>query len=385
MPPATPTCRCAVQVCTALLFAIAWACPARCEEPAIGVLVLRNGNVLEGVVRRSDGVYVVENGGASLQVPADQVEMACTSLVQAYERRRQERVGAAADAHLELASWCVRNRLLDQAAREVLDARMRDPGHPRIETIELQIRQALEIEAARRARAEQEQTAQRAQVTATIKPAPQTPAINVSLEAQTQFVRSIQPMLVQSCAVGGCHQPGATQRLQLDRWALEGNGNPELIRKNLESVLAQIDAADPASSPLLLHARRTHGVARAGQSKPLSTYQSAMLLDWLNMAAGVTPAAHEQDAVPADQSPQPPAEPLLEEDAAPAPPSAPPETEAFKPRDAFDPEIFNRQVAAEAQRRETASTAALSAETNAELDAIGDAVEAAVATAPAAE
>jgi hypothetical protein len=348
-----PIRRCAAWLSTAVVAALLSVSPARCEEPAAGVVVLRNGNVLAGTVHRYEGYYVVEHQGASLQVPADQVEMACASLVAAYERRRQERVGGSADAHLDLARWCVRNHLLDQAARETLDARVRDPGHPGITEVELQIRQALEIEAARRARAEQDRTAGAARLATPVQPEQRTPLLSPPVEAQTQFVRSIQPMLVQGCAVGGCHQPGAPQRLQLDRWALEGNGSPDLIRQNLESVLSQIDADDPASSPLIIRARKSHGNARDGQSRPLTSHQAAMLLDWLNAAAGVTlaPVEHSSHLAPRDESLSRSERPTLPAE--------------FTPRDAFDPEIFNREIAAEAQQ--------------ADLGAIGDAVEAAAA------
>jgi hypothetical protein len=384
MPLAVPIRRRAVTLCTALSLALALARPARCVEPVGGVIVLRNGNVLEGSVSRGDGYYVVEHQGASLQVPADQVERACASLVEAYELRRQERVGASADSHLELARWCVRNQLLDQAAREVLDARVRDPGHPRIADVEMQIRQALEIEAARRARAHQVQTTSFNEPAEYAAATLLAPLVTPSIEAQTQFVRSIQPMLVQSCAVGGCHQPSAPQKLQLDRWALEGNGNPDLIRRNLDNVLSQIDAADPASSPLIIRARKAHGNARAGLSKPLTSYQAAIVLDWLNAAAGVTPAPTGDPAAPVDSQLEP--EPI-DETAATSTPTGqlqPPTRKAFTPRDPFDPEIFNRQIAPSPDALESTAAAEPAGVPEAELDAIGDAVESA-ATQSAAE
>lgn len=156
-------------------------------------------------------------------------------------------------------------------------------------------------------------------------------------------------MLIQGCATGGCHQPQSQQQLRLDRLALDGNGNPELIRRNLDAILTQINEEDPASSPLMLRARQAHGTRKGEISRPLATYQAALLMDWLNAAAGIEPAPPEEAVAP-DASGKtanaPPADEAI------APPkirpsaSASPESQAFVPRDAFDPEIFNRQVEA---------------------------------------
>jgi hypothetical protein len=328
------------------LLAISTATPA--DEPAaLGVLVLRNGNVLRGSVRATNGFYSVEHAGASLQVPAEQVEMACRTVEEAYERRRTDRVGNFADAHLELARWCLKNGLLSQAAREVLDARTRDPGHPALPTLDLAIRLGLELEASRNAKgaggatgsATEPAPAGVAGQVARVDQTPSTALLDPSVEAQTQFVRSIQPMLVQNCATGGCHHTGSSLQMQLDRWALEGNGNPDLIRRNLDAVLAQINAEDPPSSAVLVRARRSHGGGRFGRSKPLTTYQAAILLEWLNEATGFEPEEPSGET-PVEQPAATEAEPSL------APPSA--AATKFKPRDAFDPEIFNRRMAAKA-------------------------------------
>jgi hypothetical protein len=362
------------------LLAISRTTPA--DEPAaLGVLVLRNGNVLRGAVRAANGYYSVEQAGSSLQVPAEQVEMACRTLEEAYERRRTDRVGNFADAHLELARWCLKNGLLSQAAREVLDARTRDPGHPGLPTLDSAIRLGLELEASRNAKgaggatggAGEAAPADPASQTTSVDQPPPTPFLDPSVEAQTQFVRSIQPMLVQNCATGGCHHTGSSVKMQLDRWALEGNGNPELIRRNLDAVLAQINAEDPPSSAVLVRSRQSHGGGQYGRSKPLSTYQAAILLEWLNEAAGFEP---EETSVepPVEQPAAPNVEPSL------AQPSA--AAIRFKPRDAFDPEIFNRRMAAKAPS--LADSLSRDGVDDAEIEAAVEAMEQA-SVAPAEE
>jgi hypothetical protein len=86
---------------------------AAAEPPGIsGVLILRNGSVLMGAVRRYGDDYRIDVAGAMLQVPADQVDMFSQTLEEAYELRRRDRTGASADSHLELARWCMQLDLL---------------------------------------------------------------------------------------------------------------------------------------------------------------------------------------------------------------------------------------------------------------------------------
>lgn len=333
-----------------LAFAAGASLRAQQPEPALGVIVLRNGNVLTGTVQKSGGHYRVENAGAMLRVPAGQVEMVCASLEEAYEQRRKQRVGNSVDGHLELARWCLRHGMLPQAAREILDARTDDPGHPALRSLDLQLKQCLADEANRR---EREKNAEAVSLVAHQQPAePQEfvateRTIVPSSAAQEQFVRSIQPMLIRNCTTSGCHSANSSQQLKLDRWALEGSGIPALIRKNLDQVLAQVDGEDPPSSPIMRRARQAHGVRNQRLSTPLEPYQAALLLEWLNEAAGVTPKAE-----PPANAPMPGALPESVEktftdemlNAAAREMLGGRRTKtAFTPRDEFDPEIFNRR------------------------------------------
>lgn len=346
----------------AAMMAVAAPLPFVAAETTVtqGVLVLRNGNVLQGGVRRYGDYYRVDLANASFQVPVAQTELFCQSLVEAYEQRRELHVGASADAHLELARWCLRHDLLDQAAREVLDARTIDPGHPSLGTIDSQLGQLIALKAdqqVRRQIPEVKQVTFDSPLAAPSAPAP-TP-LDISAEAQTQFVRNIQPMLVHSCATGGCHQPDSQNRFQLDRWALEGSGNATLIRRNLAAVAAQVDKQDPASSPLIQWARHAHGGKGNKSSTALAPYQAALLMEWLNAAAGVIPSelvapelGDQTGAVP-NESKQPgrehdePAAAGADGSARAAnmPRSAQQPNASFVPRDPFDPEIFNRRQA----------------------------------------
>jgi hypothetical protein len=344
-----------------------------------GVLVLRNGHVLTGSMRRTGDDYFVEVDGALLTVPASQVDMFCRSVLESYERRRRERVDSSADAHVVLARWCLRVNLVDAAARELLDARTRDARHPALPGLELQLQRLLEHDAVARQPVERSRAASTAPPDTT-RPTDAAP-LDVATDVRAQFVRSIQPMLVHSCATGGCHQPGAAHGMQLDRWALEGKGDVELIHRNLSTVLRELTVDDPGSSPLLRMAREEHGRQAGRPSRSLTSHQASLLLAWLNQAAGVMPreGAPQNDADSGAAREAWPDESLGDEwfdepglatrtagsrmtlTAAPraelianaglaAVGAAP---EPFVPRDPFDPEIFNRQAAARAQAEST--------------------------------
>jgi hypothetical protein len=320
-------------------------------EPPAAVVVLRNGNVLEGAVQKTGESYRIEAPGWSIQVPADQVDIACGSLKEAYEIQRRRYSGSSADGHLELARWCLRQGLLDQTAREILDARTADPANRALPSLELQLRQASDVHAIKQTMVKRDSSVVPASAVAEkVTHSVSSPA-EVPLDAQMQFVRSIQPMLVHNCAFGGCHHPGAPHKMQLDRWAVVGAGNRTLIRRNLDAVLAELNKEDPSKSRLLERARQAHGLPNQPSSRPLTPLQTNLLLTWLNQAAGKTalPEAAPPDmdgheaAAPAESSD----EGMIDDtDGAdnPASKAALP----FKPRDAFDPEIFNRRHATRA-------------------------------------
>jgi hypothetical protein len=305
-----------------------------------GVLVLDNGNVLAGAIERVGDEYVINVTGATLQVPVDQVERFAPTIEEAYEQRRVSVVDGTADRHLELAAWCLHLKLFDQAARELLDARRIDAQIPGLETLERRLRHRLDLEASRA-------RVSRASVTPLVRNAkeaapPESPLPSISVEAQAQFVRSIQPMLIRNCATAGCHQAGAEHAMQLDRWALEGRGSVELVRRNLAAVLAEVDRENLEASELLAKARAVHGRAIAGGSRPLSAHQLDLLNGWMHQALdpspveaapsiATTPHAGEDSVAFGDETME------FDRNVMPA---------SFTPRDAFDPEIFNRRRAA---------------------------------------
>lgn len=364
---------------------------ATAEPPGIqGVLILRNGSVLMGAVRRYGDAYRIDVAGAMLQVPADQVDMFSQTLEEAYELRRRDRTGASADAHLELARWCMQLDLLGQAARELLDARTLDPRHLALPGLETRLRQMIALKHAQDEAELSNETATESPRTVkdaggekpdvTTEPSVDAPSIDIPEAAQSQFVRSIQPMLIRSCTTGGCHQPGGAQTMQLNRWALEGNGNATMVLRNLASVLRVVNVDEPSSSALLHWARQSHGGKSGAASKPLAAYQTAILLEWINDAAGVTSATEEPEAGVAEgQESTAEAEAGVESESIADAGTPAEERRAFEPRDAFDPEIFNRRAAVATAKSDAAGADSVGSEDQSDADELSE------SSVPAAE
>jgi hypothetical protein len=289
-----------------------------------GVLVLTNGNLLRGIILREGDVYRVSLSQSELLVPLAQVDMLCRSVDEAYEQRRRQRAGSSADSHVELARWCLRHDLLQYASRELLDARTIDPEHRQLTNVERQLQLALRNREA--------------------KPQPTTPAEiapaanedhaellqTVPDWARTLFVRQIQPLLVESCAASGCHQPEAQEPFHLNRLALDGPGHPATTLSNLASTLEQLDLESPDNSALLLQAKTEHGGGDGASPHALEAYQYHMLRIWVEQLA----AAKNKVADPA-------VELAAHEEGIPGVKST-----AVEPGDPFDPDEFHRLTAA---------------------------------------
>src|SRR5688500_8834439 len=99
--------------------------------PQAGLLVLRNGQVLEGEVTQAGDYYVVTLGGTSeIRLKATEVEAVCGSLEEAYEFKASHLSGAGARPHLELAEWCLRHELHARCAAQLVAAMRLEPEHP---------------------------------------------------------------------------------------------------------------------------------------------------------------------------------------------------------------------------------------------------------------
>lgn len=337
-----------------------------------GVLVLHDGGVLSGAISRSGDRYLLRREGGEIEVAASKVAFVGGSLLEAYDDRRTRALqpAAYADAHLSLADWCLRNNLLPQAARELLDARGLAPDHPRIALLERRLASASaprppRPQPVRRATALEAVPASEEPHDATL------PIEELPAGAVERFTRRVQPILVNNCTAAGCHQLHGRQSFQLDRALLRGLANRRSTQRNLAATLTLVDRSQPHLSALLTVSRRVHGGMREPVFGPRQAVAYSHLVEWVRLVTQIDSEAEQPAAALGEtdeafgdetQSDAPIAAgvahspelgmPLQQHgsalqaagrEALRRPPRFGAQLSTWQPKDEFDPEIFNRQ------------------------------------------
>jgi hypothetical protein len=268
--------------------------------PREGVLLLRTGSVVRGKISRVGDRYYVALPHAELRIKVSEVELFCSNLDEAYRLKSSVIKPGQADARLELAEWCIRNNLLGYAAREILQARRDNPRHPRLELVERRLELATNppdfsftatADNESQLRPSGEELAQWAR--------------GLPSGTVEDFTNTVQPLLLNRCATGGCHGPAAENRFRLERVS---GGRPlarSVTYRNLKAVLECVDRRNPAASLLLTRPLAPHGKAAKAVFTGRDLQQYQQLVKWV----------HEMSQV--QQTPQPPnvertAAPLLQ-------------------------------------------------------------------------
>ncbi len=360
----------------ALVASVLLAVGARAQQlepgpmPEPGVLLLRNGHSIHGKITRAGELYYIALPHGEIRVKATDVELYCRNLEEGYLRKRALIGSADVGDHIQLAQWCLRHKLLDQADEELADARHSDSRHPMIGILQRRLELAREPPR---------------------PPAPPDQPIDTpppSMEdlqrlvrgmpagSVETFTRQVQPVLIHNCTAVGCHGPATTTRFRLLRIPAVGPPSRLVTQRNLQATLPWVDRQQPAASPLLTAPIRPHGTAKTAVFTHQQITQYKRLVDWVHQVA-----QHPQSEVPAtvvprekppvramsaeryesgfslpQQSPttQPPLskpdirDPFAETPLTPPeslmPPESPESPKAeFVPIDPFDPEIFNRR------------------------------------------
>lgn len=295
-----------------------------------GVLILRNGQTIEGRVCRVGDFYYVGMEDGEVRLRVAEVELICHDLVDGYQRKRDQLPPENATEHLRLAQWCQKVGLLEQAEFELAAARRIDARHPMLELLE-----------------------QRQRLLREPLPSPpqQAPVGDYEvgpeeLDRMTQqlapgvaefFTQTIQPILVNNCMTSGCHARPERSEYYLLRPPHDQRPGRRLTQRNLYETLKWIDTKQPDQSPLMRAAANPHGGQKVAPLGPGRTQQWQMLQFFVEAAARGTqspqadtvaqlPAVSERIARPprpslaqnpmmqppsngADQSQSPPAEP----------------------------------------------------------------------------
>jgi hypothetical protein len=319
-------------------------------QPASGVVLLRNGHVLSGLVTRAGDYYIVTiNEGSEIRELSSEVEAVCGSLDEVFEFKQRRLVGGGVMPHLDLADWCLRHNLHARCAQQLVAAMKIEPANERLKQLErrLELAQAQPPPPPADRPPPASGVVTTGQLEKTIEALP--PG---SVE---KFAAVVQPILLNRCGANHCHGPAAKSEFRLLRPPEGQFASRRFTQRNLHAALSQLTLSDPESSPLVTLPQGRHGAALTAVFDKQSQNQLAELIAWAKMTA----PQQKPPPVPATIGPtsatlsQPAAGPPATAGSAahvnamrPALPGA--EAGAagamtFTPRDRFDPEIFNRR------------------------------------------
>lgn len=246
------------------------------------LLVLNSGRVVKGRLTPLTGGYDVTLSAGRMFVSSEQIRFKAANMDDAYQRMRDTFTELTPNSHIELARWCITNKLPSNAKRELLDALHLDPYHT-------QARRMLEG----LIREQNRPTKQETRAIPEIDPfAPERRSLGgLTQETAKIFTRNIQPLITNKCGNVRCHGAGrntfvvAPARNSVTAYTTE---------QNLAAVLNQIDFKTPSASPILSAATELHGGSRQllfrGQS---GRRQIDLLKQWItSVAHEATPPAH---------------------------------------------------------------------------------------------
>jgi hypothetical protein len=362
----------AAMITIVILLSTAMSRAAPAKEPAAPggppkLLVLTDGRIVQGRIGERPGAYLVEKPGGQIVIPFDWVRLSAVSLDEAYQMQRDSLMRPNASDHVGLAQWCFTNQLFSQAAEQLEAALRLEPQ--RSDAREL----LLQIERATGARPDPAASAPEAAATPDgfAQPDART-ASGLRTATHGEFMRRIQPLLVNKCASAGCHGPAGQTDFQLHPVRTGQRNARSAGNDNLATVVTMIDAARPDDSPLLRALRdRTAPTHRGLFDGPRGSEQFQLLRNWVLQAAADRDAASdlETDGTPhvlGAETSDPPEAPAAVRTASASRPHA---TEsggktphsavtsellqsilAEERPDAFDPREFNRLVHGEPRR-----------------------------------
>jgi len=254
--------------------------------PASGVAVLNDGRVFQGTVQEVPGGYRVQYSGGSSILPFNQISVTSATLVGAYEAFRDNIRTPSADAHLKLAEWCLVNGLYAQADIEVQSALRLEPMRTDAVAILKQVDAVLRPGKLMTAPVNSTPVAPRTaiHVAAFANPEDNRPS-GLSRETQLDYMRKVQPLLINSCGNAGCHGPQVDNQMKLMNARINSPGLKMATEHNLSVLFTLIDDEHPYRSPLLTRPRDETDVHKKLFASPRQQSQYELLERWVHQVA----------------------------------------------------------------------------------------------------
>lgn len=252
-------------------------------EPGLkaGCVIMRDGRTFVGdVTSVADGYAILLAQGGRLVVPYDQVRLTAVDVQEAYRKQKETLKDGSATELSTLGRWCFEQKLYEEGRAECLQAIRLEPGRADLRQLLLKIDVATG----------QSNVGELPEMS--VLPSATPPAVRsasaaapagISPRSNADFVRMIQPLLMNTCGNAACHAAKSETEFRIMA-VRPGQGSQRFqSQHNLEQVLSQITAAHPESSPLLTVTRNTkvgdphHGVFDGRRG----TVQFDLLKEWV--------------------------------------------------------------------------------------------------------
>ncbi|MDG2380897.1 MAG: hypothetical protein P8N76_04430 [Pirellulaceae bacterium] len=282
-----------IALLSALAFSAGALVAAELPRHTSKIVVLRNGNVLQGVVQSENQRLVISDGDARVtRVSLNDVDFISEDFQAAYRRKLSRLEDGNVEQHLRLAQWCLRYGLSESAGDRLVYLHRVAPRNSAVRALESRMRKMV-----------RDQT--RSQKSPKVAKSPpeasnsETRQIdNLPASAVPQFTRVVQPLILNRCGQTTCHGSATRSGFQLTR-SLRGNPNRELTWKNLAAAIHQVQNERFENSPLLLQARSIHGNSKVAPIEAHETVQFKHLYEWVKL---VTKSKNPTDAEIQDEA-----------------------------------------------------------------------------------
>ena len=305
-------------------------------HPQSGVLLLRSGSLLRGEIIRSGDFTQVRVATGTVRVRTADIAHHANSVSAAYTWQRDRIPANHAEAHFDLAEWCLRQGLVHEAAEELKVAAQLEPNHRRLAALQ----RRSDWVAQQQAHPPNRPGTSVSQPLPPVEPdrPPTGGAATFGPHAVAPFRRRVQPILLNRCGAASCHGGDQAGAFQLARPLTGRPLSRQITLRNLQAVHAQTDTSAPTLSPLLQVPLGPHGGLQIAAWQSTSDPLYRHVENWLAMATrGSVEQAVARAPVVAPQ-------PSVREGQDPPPASTEANTDAAATADPFDPAAFNARA-----------------------------------------
>ena len=267
---------------------------AQTQRPSgTSVILLDNGHVLEGqLIDEGEQVLIRLGPGSQMRLPRGRVRGVGADRRALFHLQDRQLHANDVSGRVELARWCLRNDLTDDAGRLLLDLKRMAPRDSQVAYLERQIRQlhtqpVAPVEPKEQATLPPSKNEDTQETTAKVKP-----------EQLAVFASHVQPVLLNHCSASGCHGVAAKSEFKLLR-PFTGHGlTQRMTTANLQAAMQFVDPGRPLESPLYLAASVPHGnhsTPILGGPRDQASLQ--VLKEWLSSFGTAKPQTAAKDVV----------------------------------------------------------------------------------------